>query len=320
MRTLGFVCGISVLSVAGCTPELYYGLRESLNPVAWLLPDLDSARWKVIVSSAHLGETPSTSGVSEPVRSRTVADGKTVEVDEAGAIVLIDLETVQSLDTRDLGAVAAAWSNDGRRVAVVTRDTSLPAADAYALLILNEELDQQVRFDLDLPLPDASSSYWTFVVSWRDDDSQVAVSTNAAPSPCSPYDFNSSVVARCLVVTLGDGAQFSYELTNVYFLAGDWVVGTVTDGALVDTSSAPGRVHAMRLENGEIKESIHMLGSEFAVASNPPAGLFVSVEGSPGFSPECVRTLYLRSRIARSRAVVEFWIAPDPTSLFPRRP
>lgn len=315
LATLSFVTAALVGCRALLDPfvGLYHNLPVLLNPATGLIPPLDSSPWSVVTAGFSLDLA---NARDKPrVRSRGVHDGRVVEADDAGNVTMIDLETGDVLATRDMQAVAVIWSNDGERIAIVTRDT------AYHLLIADDQLEETARFEIDLPLPDPSSDYRTFALSWQADDSHIAISTDAIPEGPAPPEnvINDSVSARCTVLAMADGSRLDYELTNVFFLQDDWVVGSIPGSEVVDTATSHERVHVMRLVEGRIEDRLYMIGSRFAVASYPPGGVFASVEElSSGFARDGPWTLHVRSREARSPGSLMNWSPFGAVSIFPQ--
>lgn len=187
----------------------------------------------------------------------TVASDGVVHVSELG-----DQET--ALRDRNFGALAAAWSSQGDRLAVLARDGE--HRTQKRLLITTGDLELVGEFTVDLPGVDGPMAY---VVSWDADDTQIAVSTERLAAQDLP--------AECVIVDVASGTQQRLALSNVYFVAKGVIVGT-TPGLVVPflggSAFLPAeRLRGLKLENGQVVEEWGIPG-DYAAASRPKDRVF----------------------------------------------
>jgi hypothetical protein len=156
-----------------------------------------------------------------------------------------------------LHAAAAAWSNDGQRLAVV----AWAANGSLKLQVFNAALD--VLSEHAIELQQAADGYTPCCVSWSADDARVAISTNI---------FDTKLVdPECLLLDLSRGDTQRLALANVYFVGDDVLVGTELTVARADewpcSECDLGPVYRIQMAGGEIASRTELPGAIRAAAS-----------------------------------------------------
>ena len=285
--------------------------------------------WRVRISASCVfesyalnvpGETQDSLPPGPPLRAvaaRPAVKGELAIARADGGLLLYDLGAKEPKQTVVLGAVGLAWSQDGQKLAVVTRDPNRPAEQAHQLGIFSPQLDELDRFALDLPLSDRDRNliHERFVVSWNADDSQIAVSTTVA---CAPEGSACDVFVEpvCVVVDLADRQTHRLRLFDAYFVGSDVLVTTMPppgDGPLTPPL-LQGRVARVRLSDGQIVEARPLIGPRFVLASDASAGVFVAIDPLITTLDNVVSRTSLRTADGRRKSPLglPLGLSPDP--------
>ncbi len=249
-------------------------VREGLWPSVFDVPGADVVRTRRVLVSISSGEESLTYPVGEAVAVKDVEEADIVvgsSVNDAGQLAIVRFSGLVGIVTlgsdqfetqRALGAVAAAWSNDGSRLAVLTQNPAAPEGVRHKLLLLSPSLDTTLS-ETVLDLPVVGFDRWPFRLSWSADDAQLAISTHVAYF--DPSD------SPALVLDMADGSVDRYSLASVFFV----------DSSSVIAASAPdlinggrSQVHRMRLNDGRIEGLTRVENAWWSSASYPKAGVY----------------------------------------------
>jgi hypothetical protein len=245
------------------TPENLYAFGVSLHDLG--AGTTDSYEFEA------LGGTAEVPGV---ISADLKAQGVLATVSTDGVVGLSRLGTPEFFKQLDLAAGGLAWSNNGRRLAVVLfRGQWFLSLRDGSLEVLNEVA-------LDFPTEGAVAPT-TFVVSWSPDDGRIAVSTNI---------FAELVKARTAVVNVQTQEVDYHSLANVYFVGSETVVGveqplfTSSSDALGSQATQKiGDVQLLQLQGGAPQVIAVVRGAEQPVASNARNSIFLTIEKVVGF-------------------------------------
>lgn len=272
-RACGHIVRLAI-SVSGSV-LLAGGCPDTLSP-----PGDPSLADNLVVAGppAVFGALSSPSSGQANIDSREFLD---VSITDAGVAASVKVDGFLRIFTvgsagydseTNLNAVSAAWSNDGKRLAVIARTSGQLAP--VKLLLLSSSTDALAEIPIDMSLAGGDARQ-RFAISWSGDDAKIAISTDAAVA----IRADESIGPRCVIVKLSDESVETYDLYNVFYVGREDVVGTIpAAGPATEASASLFSVHAMRLSHGVIETAVLIPGAGVAVASRPSAGVFVSAD------------------------------------------
>lgn len=174
-----------------------------------------------------------------------------------GVLHLSEFGESTAIEEVQADALGVAWSNAGDRLAVARAGDS---PTEYLLDILTPELDYLSTYVLSLPAKNDGVPGWRLAISWNATDEAVAVSATVGP-------------VGAQLISLSSGSIASYQLSNVYFLAGTTIVATEPDctpcAVLYD-------IDGVALSRRRV-----LPGANGPFWSHPVTGVFASEEGEP---------------------------------------
>lgn len=247
-------------------------VREGLWPTLRDRFGADVEREMRILVSVRSGEEMLTYPVGEAIQDAgefvvgsSINDaGQLAIVNFNGLVGIVTLGADQFEMQRALGAVAAAWSNDGSRIAVLTQNAAAPEGNRHKLLVLSPSLDTTLS-ETALDLPVLHLDPRPFRLSWSSDDAQLAASINGAAVD------SLTTPPVTLVLDMVDGSIDRYSLASVFFVDSTSVIATATPYPIFIGED---RVDRMRLNDGRIEGSTRVRNAFWSSASYPKARVY----------------------------------------------